>query len=161
MADRLFIAVLGNRNSGKTTTWNTLFGTTVRTGRHPRTLPLLSGESCEVFLISGSPEERGLYAADVLENQNCRIILCSIQYTDSVHHTLEFVVEEGCKIFVQWLNPGFNDSGMYFDKLGLTPWLLARGATLSIRDGTSPPQPRVDEIRNFIYGWAKNRSLTF
>jgi hypothetical protein len=69
MTERLFVGVLGNRNSGKSTTWNTLFGVAVRTGQYPRTLILCGGECVEVFVISGSPEERRLYAADIIKKQ--------------------------------------------------------------------------------------------
>lgn len=34
MTVRLFVGVLGHQNSGKTTTWNTLFGATVRAGQY-------------------------------------------------------------------------------------------------------------------------------
>jgi GTPase Era involved in 16S rRNA processing len=34
----LVVAVLGHRNTGKSTTWNTLFGATVKTGKHERRL---------------------------------------------------------------------------------------------------------------------------
>ncbi|ATQ68904.1 MULTISPECIES: GTPase [Methylosinus] len=161
MTERLFVGVLGHRNSGKSTTWNTLFGATVRTGQYPRTLNLHGGEGVEVFLISGSPEERQLYASDILENQDCRIVICSIQYTEAVRKTLDYVVEEKFDLFVQWLNPGRNDVGESYDRLGLTPWLLGHSATVSIRDGKVPPVARTEEIRQFIHGWAKARGLTF
>jgi hypothetical protein len=161
MAERLFVGVLGNQDAGKSTTWNTLFGATVRTGRYARTLTLNGGECVEVFLISGSPEERDKYAGDMLKDQNCRIILCSLQYIETVRRTLDFVVEEGFDFFVQWLNPGCKDPGESWDKLGLVPWLLGHRATVSIRDGNVAPSPRVEEIREFIHGWAKARALTF
>ena len=134
---------------------------TVKTGQYPRTLNLFPGECAEVFLISGSPEERGLYAGDILANQACRIVLCSMQYIETVRRTLDYVAEEEFDLFVQWLNPGRNDLGENFDRLGLAPWLLGHGATLSIRDGKAPPAPRVEEIRQFIYGWARARGLIF
>ena len=59
---RLLIGLLGNRDSGKSYTWNELFGKSVRTGKHPRQLELLPGERVEVLLVSGSFEERGEYA---------------------------------------------------------------------------------------------------
>jgi hypothetical protein len=161
MTDRLFIGVLGNRNSGKSTTWNTLFGTEVRTGQYPRRLDVNGHESVEVFLISGSPEERKLYAGDILKGQNCRIILCSIQYSEDVRRTLNYAVGEGFDLFVQWLNPGCNDTGENYDSLGLVSWLLAHGATISMRNGKTPPGSRMEEIRQFIQGWAKARGLTF
>jgi hypothetical protein len=161
MTERLFVAVLGHQKSGKSTTWNTLFGATVRTGQYPRTLMLYSGECVEVFLISGSPEERQLYAGDILENQDCQIVLCSIQYSETVRKTLDYVVEEGFDMFVQWLNPGRSDAGENYDRLGLMPWLLGHDATVSMRDGKVQPGPRTEEIRQFIHGWAKARGLTF
>ena len=73
MADRLFVAVIGSRNSGKSTTWNTLFGHEVRTGKESRRLWLDDdGHTAEVFLISGSNEERKKYAAKVLADVDCR-----------------------------------------------------------------------------------------
>ncbi|WP_052051461.1 P-loop NTPase family protein [Acetobacter tropicalis] len=157
MGNRLFVGVLGNRNSGKSTTWNTLFGATVRTGQNTRTLTLYGGECVEVFLISGSPEERQLYAGDILENQKCRIILCSIQYTETLRQTLNYVVENQFDIFVQWLNPGRSDAGESYDRLGLLPWLIGHEASFSMRDGKGAPQNRTEELRQFIHSWAKAR----
>ena len=159
--DRLFVGVLGHRNSGKTTTWNELFGRVVRTGKAARTLQLNGGECVEVFLISGSPEERGEYAGDLLVDPNCRIVLCSMQYVEHVTRTLEFVAEQGFAFHVQWLNPGFTDGGHVADTLGLVPRLLHAGATFAIRDGKIPAGPRVEELRQLIHGWAKARGLTF
>jgi energy-coupling factor transporter ATP-binding protein EcfA2 len=161
MRKRLFVGVLGHRDSGKSTTWNTLFGATVKTGKYSRTLTLYGGECTEIFLISGSPEERQLYAGDIIANQNCRIILCSIQYIEAVRKTLDYVVDEDFDIFVQWLNPGRTDAGENHDSLGLMPWLLGHRATVVMRDGKAAPGDRTEEIRQFIHGWAKRRSLTF
>src|ERR1017187_3287871 len=88
--ERLMVGVLGNRNSGKSHTWNTLFGRTVRTGGEPRHLTLRPGECVEVFLVSGSPEERHLYVDQILSGQSSRIVLCSMQYVDGVQHTLDY-----------------------------------------------------------------------
>lgn len=159
--DRLFFGVMGHRDAGKSTTWNSLFGREVRTGKRPRSLELGGGECAEVFLISGSPEERHEYAGDRLADQECRIVLCSMQYIDTVRQTLAYVVGEGFDLHVQWLNPGHDDPGHVPDSLGLAPWLLHHGATLSIRDGKLTPGRRVGEIRQTIHGWARARGLTF
>jgi hypothetical protein len=156
---RLFVAVLGHRNSGKSQTWNDLFGRTVRRGSTSRSLELKPGECVEVFLISGSFEERGEYAGDILKNQDARIILCSMQYTEQVVDTIEYVVNAGFDIFVQWLNPGFSDVSAYFDRLGLPNQLLWKNATISMRDGTTPTKQRVQEIKEFVFGWATYRNL--
>ena len=161
MPKRLFVGVLGHRNSGKSTTWNTLFGATVRTGKYPRTLELYGGDCVEVFIMSGSPEERNVEAGDILKDQDCRIVLCSIQYTEAVFQTLDFVANEGFALFVQWLNPGYEDTSENYDRLGLMPWLLGHGATVVMRSGQITPVGRTEEIRQFIHGWAKAHRLTF
>jgi hypothetical protein len=145
MADRLFYAVLGNRDSGKSRTWNSLFGHTVRTSPYPRHLKLAPGECVEVFLVSGSPEERGKYVADILGNQNARIVLCSTQYIERVEDTFGYAFERGFDVHVQWLNPGYQDPGEVFDRLGLGSSLLHRGATLSMRNGKRAPARRVQD----------------
>lgn len=161
--DRLFIGVLGHRNSGKSTTWNSLFKRTVKTGKKQKKLKLLDGKSTKVFVVSGSPEERNKYAGDIITNKNHRIILCSMQYTEAVQNTIDFATDpdNDFEIFIQWLNPGHNDSGQYFDHLGLMPSLVAKRATFSIRDAKCAPKDRVEEIRQFIFGWATARRLTF
>jgi len=164
MADRLFVAVIGRRNSGKSTSWNTLFGREVRTGKEPRTLQLGDGRSTEVFLISGSNEEKQRYAQDVLDDVDCRIVLCSVQYGESSFtSTWKYIFEPGFAIYAQWLNPG-HDGAEYFDGLGLANILLQNEATLSIRDGRAGGDlltRRVEEIRQYIAGWALARGLAF
>jgi hypothetical protein len=159
MANRLFVAVLGHRKAGKSTTWNELFRETVRTGKHPRMLEFKGSKCAEVFLISASNEERRQYAGAVLRKIDCRIILCSVQYIEAGRQTFEYAVENGFDIYVQWLNPGYNDPGRYFDYLGFVNPLLDAGATLSMRDGSRKLRSRVREIREFIHGWAQSRSL--
>jgi hypothetical protein len=162
MADRLFVAVVGSKKAGKSTTWNTLFGHTVRTGKEPRRLDLGGRASTEVFLISGSNEERGEYAADVLKNVQCRIVLCSVQYVqEAFESTWNHIFAEGFAIYAQWLNPGHDDRE-WWDGLGLLNILLQHDAVVSIRDGRAGDwrlQYRVEAIRQHIHGWALARGL--
>ena len=157
--DRLLVGVLGNRNSGKSHTWNTLFGRTVKWGKSPRRLELRSEKCVETFLVSGSFEERGEYAGDILDNQNCRIVLCSMQYTEDVRGTLDYLVERGFFLYIHWLNPGYSDPGGCWDRLGLVNEILSVPSILSIRDGRNDPAARVQEMREFIFGWASYRDL--
>jgi hypothetical protein len=159
VGNRLFVGVLGNRNSGKSSTWNDLFGATVRRGKYSRLLELRSGECVEVYLVSGSFEERNEYAGDVLDDQAAKIVLCSMQYTEEVSKTIDYVTKSGFDIFIQWLNPGYSDADQYFDRLGLVNLLLAKSASLSMRNGKLSTGHRVAEIREFIYGWARFRNL--
>ena len=78
-------------------------------------LGLRPNECVEVFLISGSNEERDQYAGDVLENQDARIILCSMQYVERVSSTVNYVLAEDFWTYVQWLNPGYSDERAYPD----------------------------------------------
>ena len=161
MADRLLVGVLGNRHSGKSRTWNTLFGRTVRRGKSPHHLELRPGECVEAFLVSGSFEERGEYAGNILKNQDCRIVLCSMQYIDGVHDTLEYLIKNGFLLYIQWLNPGYHDAGGTWDRMGLVNQILSVPSMLSIRNGKVNESSRVQEIREFIYGWARYRDLIF
>ena len=161
MPDRLLVGVLGNPSSGKSHTWNTLFERTVRRGANPHRLELRPGECVEVFLISGSFEERKEYAGDILKNQQCRIILCSMQYTENVRSTLDYLITENFDIYVQWLNPGYYDDGEVWDRLGLVNFILSQRSELSLRSGQIDARQRVQELREKIYAWAKYRNLIF
>ncbi len=161
MSENLLVAVIGKGNSGKSHTWNTLFGKTVRTRKNIRRLDLGSGKSVDVFLVSGSPEERKRYVGDIIDNKKPRIVLCSIQYGAKAMDTIRWFVENDYFIFVQWLNPGFQDNTdkAYVDHLGLTEKILCKESILGIRNGRLPAVRRVSEIRDFILGWAESREL--
>ena len=119
--ENLVITIIGHRNSGKSTTWNDLFGRTVRTGPGLRKLFLNSKEFVEVFLVSGSPEERDLYVGDIVGNLKPRIILCSMQYRQDVIITIDFFLKNDYAIYCQWFNPGFSDQNdaQMFDDFGI------------------------------------------
>jgi len=159
MPDRLLIAILGNRNSGKSTTWNRLFDGTVRTGKYERWLYLNRAQSINIFLVSGSPEEREIEVGEILPEPLPQIVLCSTQYREDVTETFDYFFRKGYEVFVQWLNPGYSDSMAYDDTLSLREFLLRKGATLQIRDGHTDTAPRIREIRQFILGWATHRDL--
>ncbi len=161
MSARLFVGVLGHRDSGKSKTWESLFGSTVKTGQYARTLMLYGGECTEVFLINGSPEERGLNVSDILGENKYQIVLCSIQYSRAAWQTLQYVIDNKFDFFVQWLNPGWSDAGENYDRLGIIPWLLGHEVTVAMRNGKTDPQARTEEIRQFVHGWAKAQNFTF
>lgn len=161
MADRLFVAVLGHRRSGKSTTWNALFGHKVNTGTHSRMLQLRQGECVEVFLISGSNEERAQYAGDILKDQRARIVLCSVQYVEAAANTIDYITDQNFWVYAQWLNPGYKDvDQQYSDYLGIANRLTYNnGGLVAVRDGKRRLNQRVREIKEFIYGWAQYRRL--
>lgn len=157
--DRLLVAVVGNQNSGKSYTWNTLFGRRVSTGRkYDHKLPLCNGEVVSVFLVSGSPEEREKYVGEIIQG-NPRIVLCSLQYRHDVFESFQYFFDRGFFAFVHWLNPGFHDPGADSDRLGLVPRLLTENSLIGIRNAQGDATDRVEEMRDFIRGWALRRNL--
>jgi hypothetical protein len=135
--ENLAVTILGNRNSGKSTTWNQLFGRTVRTGTELKRLYLRKKEYVEVFLVSGSPEERQTYVGEIIGQKRPRIILCSMQYRSDVIQTIQFFADNRYSIFSHWLNPGYSDENeiIAFDNLGLTNFLLSLNSIIGIRNG--------------------------
>lgn len=166
MADQLLIAVLGNRNSGKSMSWNKLFeynemGKTVRTGEHLRYLYLNRAQWVDdVFLINGSPQERGIAIEKIITKKlTPTIVLCSIQYVEGMKSTFEYFFNQEYDVFVQWLNPGYSDEKTIIDDPNAVNWLIGKGAVLSKRNGQKPIEDRVEEIRQQILGWATYRDL--
>lgn len=161
MTDRLVVGVLGNPNSGKSKTWYELFERSVRTGTHPKWLELRPGQWVEVFLISGSPEETGTPVEVTLRHQACPIVLCSMQYTERVHETLDYFINQGFVLYIQWLNPGYGGEEEVEEDRSITDKILSAQSAFSMRNGNAPPSGRVQEIKEFIYGWAKYRHPRF
>ncbi|QSI30451.1 hypothetical protein GNX71_12995 [Variovorax sp. RKNM96] len=159
MSDRLFVSVLGNRNTGKTKTWHTLFDADVRTGKHERKLYLNKAQWVSVFLVSGSPEERKMPIQEMLGGALPSIVLCSAQYRDEARQTFDHFFQNEYQVFVQWLNPGYHDPNAYSDDLSFGNYLLDNGATLQVRNGRRPAESRVGELRQLILGWATVRGL--
>lgn len=85
-----------------------------------------------------------------------------MQYVEEAfERTWDYVFSEGFSIYAQWLNPGHH-GGETCDRLGLVDRLLANNAVMSIRDGREDDTRllvRVEEIRQYIHGWAAARGL--
>jgi len=159
MPDRLAVIVLGTKKSGKSKTWNRLFNATVRSGKHQRSLYLNAAQCVDVFVITASPQEKEMEVADLLPDPLPQIVLCSIQYHEDAASTFRYFRQNGYEQYVQWLNPGYFDSGRYDDYLGLRDLLLTKGVTLQQRSGVRHLNRRVKEIRQYILGWTTYRNL--
>lgn len=160
---KLLIAVLGNRNSGKSVTWQTLFNDpNIRTAQKSlRDLQLTDKEYTKIFLINGSPQERGLKVEDIIKIQPLpEIVLCSLQYNLDALESLNFFRRNEYSVYLQWLNPGHRDNGCYNDYHKIIPVFLEAGAWVSQRNAKdNDPKPRVEEIRNFICDWSRRNNL--
>ncbi len=90
-------------------------------------------------------------------------MLCSMQYPndkDDDLATLDHFIHRDFFIYAQWLNPGYeNDADKIEDRLDLVGKILSAWSVFSVRDGKKDAASRVQEIREFIYGWAKYRDL--
>lgn len=159
MTDRLIVGVLGNRNAGKSLTWNTLFGKTVKTGKCERQLWLSQIEWISIFLVSGSPEERETYVGDIIHNKKPHIVLCSMQYREDVTRTIDYFAKHNYYFLIHWLNPGFSDQSKIEDSIQLIPYIFSYNSLVGIRDGKVNPERRVNEIKEFLRGWASIRGL--
>lgn len=159
MNDRLLVGVMGNRNAGKSKTWTTLFERSVRTGRESRYLYLNDAQWVDdVFLVNGSPQEREVPIEQMMPEKLPTIVLCSVQYKAEARETFSYFIKNGYDIFLQWLNPGYSDSG-YADELSLIDWLIRKGAVVCNRSGKEDPESRVSELKQQILGWAQFRDL--
>ena len=86
-------------------------------------------------------------------------MFCSLQYKREATETIDFFLSRGYQLYVQWLNPGHADPEASPDALGLVPYLLHAGATVTVRDGTDSPKGRVREIEDFVFGWVSGRRV--
>ena len=178
--ENLAVIVLGGRKSGKSHTWNTMFDRTVKTGTKLHQLDI-SGERIDVFLVSGSPEERkkhvgdiiidiflvsgspeerGLYVDKIITVQKPRIVLCSVQDIPEASTTFKYFVDKGFFIFIHWLNPGYKQDKKPDSDVNQLLNLIPQNSFIShVKNGNDNPQERVQEMKDFIYSWAKRKSL--
>ncbi|OIJ14883.1 hypothetical protein BKP35_05460 [Anaerobacillus arseniciselenatis] len=163
MKRKLLIAVLGHRNSGKSETWKKLFNDpNIRTAQKSlRSLQVgPNGEYTDVFLINGSPQERGRTVDEIIQvNCDPEIILCSIQFKKDAINTLKYFQDKNYFIYLHWLNPGYNDSYEYPDSESIIPEILKMESVIGKRNGKVNADKRVLEIRNYIYDWATRNEL--
>ena len=84
-----------------------------------------------------------------------------MQYRKDVTQTIDYFNERNYQIFCQWLNPGFHDQNELpqFDTLGIFNYLIGLNSTVAVRNGKMDLKDRVQEVKEFIYGWAKYKNL--
>ena len=119
-----------------------------------------NGEYTEVFLINGSPQERGKTVEEIIQ-VDCEpeIVLCSIQFKQDALNTLRYFENNNYFIYIHWLNPGFNDSYEYSDSESIISEILKTNSVVGKRNGKINADERVLEIHNYIYDWAKRNGI--
>ena len=160
--NKLVVAVMGNRDSGKSQTWKTLFDDPeIRTAQKSlRDLRFTDKEFAKVFLINGSPQERKKAVEEIIQvGFDPAIVLCSIQYSDGAMDTLRYFAKKDYFIYLHWLNPGYKDTQSYNDHRKLIPQILEMNSMVGKRNGKDDEAERVEELTNYIYGWSKRNGL--
>lgn len=162
MSQKLMIGLLGNVKSGKTHTWNLLFNKrTVKTSSKPRRLYFDENTWVDVFLISRSAQKRKMDVKSIMKGKDSEIVLCSMQYARKLSQTLKYFVDQDYFMYIHWLNPGFKDTAdipLFYDS-DLVDYILSVPSMMGVRNGKIDAASRVNELRDFIYGWAKSRDL--
>jgi ABC-type dipeptide/oligopeptide/nickel transport system ATPase component len=161
MQENLFIGLLGKKGAGKSFTWNSIFKRRVKTGKNLRKLYLTKNEYVKVFLISGSAEERKLSIEEILPDEKPRIVLCSISYKKGLKKTLEYFTKNNYFIYLLWLNPGYKEERMnqlFYTQGAVNSILRYNKSLVGVRDANLPVKERADEIKNYIYLWAKKNN---
>ena len=171
MDKRIVIVALGNRDSGKSTTWYEFFGRVIRTGYKRisfnfREIEIFVKNSSfeemgedineDVFVRNASFEEYGDDAKEYFDINNLpKIVFCSVQYTQKGIETINFFKEHQYYIYIQWLNPGCCDSTSYIDHLKFEESFKDFGE-FHIESGKEKKE-RVLKIKAFIYNWIRQK----
>jgi len=168
--EKLFVAVLGGEESGKSSTWEELLE--VRKGFKTGSKELMLDDYLftDIYVFNGSPQERGWTRTDFeavfIKVKKYNIILCSLQLhedidTISAREILEFVKDKGYDIFVQWLNPEYThgeDTTPDVEKkiIELMGIESVVGITKVDAENVSAKE-RAEKLRKVILGWINSR----
>ena len=165
--NKLAIIILGKRNSGKSSTWYTLFDRTIRTGwkklqigttgvalyvKNSSHEEMGSEINEDVFVKNGSFEEMGQEIEEYFDENNLpRILLCAVQYNEHGLRTIQWMLEHGYYLYIQWLNPGYYYTEEYEDYLNFESRFGPHG-TFTRHTGKEK-EIRVQEIKDFLGEW--------
>lgn len=171
--EKLAIIVLGNQKAGKSNTWYEFFGRKIRTGwkkikiKEEKAIAFVRNSSFEetgdqiseyVFVRNSSFEERGDDPEGFFDNDILpKIVFCSVQYTEKGIRTIEWFKTKGYFLYIQWLNPGYNDNKTYDDKLGFETKFKAYGQFL--KENGKEKENRTQVIKEFVYNWVRDSEL--
>ena len=153
------VGILGRSASGKTHTWNLLFNQKeVKTGKNLRKLVLNEkGDSTEVFVVSRSATKRKIDIRQIVKVKDPSIVLCSLQYAKGVKNVIKFFADRGYFLYIHWLDPGYadkDDKTLFYDSAVLNE-VLSFPSVIGVRNGKEDAAARVNELRDYIWGWAR------
>lgn len=169
------VIILGNRNSGKSSTWYKLFGRRVNSGIKffkidTKTIKFLlknssfqeSGgkieEFIDVHLQNTSCEENRKEISQLFDIAGLpKVLFISVQYSEHGIETINWLKEKGYFLYIQWLNPGYYDKNEYTDFLEFEKRFAEKGI-FTKRSGKGINE-RVEEITLFLIKWFREKKV--
>lgn len=168
---KLAICVLGEADSGKSTTWYELLGGTVRSSRvNTRSLLIGNRECVDVFLLNSSCEEFDEEIDERLPEESPRILLLAIQYSNDHRikpaDTISWLIDNRFDLYIQWLNPGCDSNGIrpaYDDYLGIVDYINKNKNKNDVVEkwNSSKLHARCKRIKEIINVWARPKKLIY
>lgn len=169
---KLAIIALGKPNAGKSTTWYELYGQRFKTGwkefiiKGKKIIAFVQNSSNEelaqkakeyfkIFIRNSSFEESKVKAKGYKPFQELPdVIICSVQYSKGGLETMDWFRDNGYYLYIQWLNPGYNDKPEYEDHLNFEK-SYAKYGEFHKRSGKEVKK-RAEEVKQFLYEWFIN-----
>lgn len=170
---KLFVVILGEPKSGKSSTWNALFERRIQKGK--KILKLSDYLQTTVYIFVSSPQENYWTKERFLKelkiaNNTSNIIFCSLQThltgnmnrrnVVTAREVLEIASKNGYDIFIQWLNPGCrsdvdNHRGIENQIIELTEIDSVIG--MKKEDAINQAEIRAEKLRIMALGWILSR----
>lgn len=166
---KLFVVVLGEQNSGKSFTWETLFGRKIQKGK--KFLNLNDDLQAKVYIFVSSPQEN-LWTKErflkefKIANSVANIILCSLQThltgnmnkrnVVTAREVLEIANRNEYDIFMQWLNPGRRsgiDNQRDVERQIITLTEIDSVIGMKKEDARNQAEIRAEKLKVIILGW--------
>jgi len=164
---KLAIITLGRPNSGKSSTWYEFFGKVIRTGWktiyiNKQKLEIYVRNSSfeetndeigiDIFVRNSSFEEYGDEPETFFDDDNLpEILFCSVQYIKKGICTIQWLVDHGYSLYIQWLNPGFKDATKYDDFLKFEEAFSMHGIFLT--ESGKEKANRLKKVNDYLAKW--------
>ena len=170
---KLFVVVLGEPKSGKSSTWETLFGRRIQKGI--KILSLNKYIQTTVYIFISSPQENywtkeRFQKEFKIADSKSNIILCSLQTTltgnmnrrniVTKEDVLEIASKNGYDIFIQWLNPGRKTGEDKHENVEHQIIRLTKNSSvigMTKENARNQKEIRAEKIRTIVLGWLLSR----
>ena len=171
---KLFVVILGEPKSGKSSTWEALFGRRIQKGK--KILNLNKYLQTTIYIFVSSPQEnywtkeRFLKEFKIADSKS-NIVLCSLQtnLTGNMNRrnvvtkedVLEIANKNGYDIFIQWLNPGCKSGeDIHTDVEHQIIRLTETASVIGMKkeDARNQKEIRAEKIRTIMLGWILSRN---